>query len=168
MSEKMTKDTVPENFTIGLALVDAIPVVFFGLTMILIGLIFKSWIFITGAILCFTAGAAKVLWKIIVATAKKNIWFLFIQMRWMMPLGFLLMIFSLIAGRNEISWSAVIGAVTALPQLIFFLIGLIGMILMGVFAAVLNNSDLKANWIEQLTNGISQIFIFIGVLFILL
>lgn len=78
MSEKMTKDKVPENFTIGLALVDAIPVLFFGAATILIGLIFKSWLFITGAVLCFTGGAGKVLWKILVATIKKNIWFLFL------------------------------------------------------------------------------------------
>lgn len=164
----MTKDKVPEDFTLGLAFVDAIPVLFFGATMILIGLIFKSWLFITGAVLCFTGGAGKVLWKILVATIKKNIWFLFLQMRWMMPLGFLLMIISLIVGRGNINWSIVCKAFFTLPQLIFFIFGLIGMILMGVFAGVLNNSDLKANWIEQLTNGISQIFIFIGVLLILI
>ena len=70
MSNKqgMTKDTIPENFTLSLALVDALPVLFFGGSMILIGLLFGSPLFLIGAALCFWAGAAKVLWKIIVLT----------------------------------------------------------------------------------------------------
>ena len=70
----MTKDTVPENFTLSLALVDALPVLFFGGSMILIGLLFKSVLFMIGALLCFWAGAAKVVWKVIVVTKKKNVW----------------------------------------------------------------------------------------------
>ena len=50
---KMTKDTVPEDFTLSLALVDALPVLFFGASMILIGIMFASSLFILGAVLCF-------------------------------------------------------------------------------------------------------------------
>ena len=60
---KMTKDTIPENFTLSLALVDALPVLFFGGSMILIGLLFGNPLFLIGATLCFWAGAAKVLWN---------------------------------------------------------------------------------------------------------
>ena len=56
---KMTKDTIPENFTLSLAIVDALPVLFFGGSMILIGLLFGSPLFLIGAALCFWAGAAK-------------------------------------------------------------------------------------------------------------
>ncbi len=56
---KMTKDTIPENFTLSLALVDALPVLIFGGSMILTGLLFGSPLFLIGAALCFWAGAAK-------------------------------------------------------------------------------------------------------------
>ncbi|MDO4809343.1 MAG: hypothetical protein Q4A04_05205 [Eubacteriales bacterium] len=52
---KMTKNTIPENFTLSLALVDALPVLFFGGSMILIGLLFGSPLFLIGAALCFWA-----------------------------------------------------------------------------------------------------------------
>ena len=69
---KMTKDTIPEDFTLSLAFVDALPVLFFGGSMILTGLLFGNPMFLIGAALCFWAGAAKVVWKIIVVTKKKT------------------------------------------------------------------------------------------------
>lgn len=39
---KMTKNTVPDDFTLSLALVDALPVLFFGGSMILTGMLFGS------------------------------------------------------------------------------------------------------------------------------
>ena len=163
---KMTKDTIPENFTLSLALVDALPVLFFGGSMILIGLLFGSPLFLIGAALCFWAGAAKVLWKIIVAAKKKNVWWMFLQMRIVMPIGFALMIFSVILNRNAIDLSAVLAAVVSLPSVIFFAIGVIGMVLMSVFAANLDSTDVRSNWIEQLTNAIAQASVFAGILFL--
>ena len=84
---KMTKDTIPENFTLSLALVDALPVLFFGGSMILIGLLFGNPLFLIGATLCFWAGAAN-----------------------------------------------------------------------------LDSADVRSNWIEQLTNTVSQAAIFVGIL----
>ena len=164
---KMTKDTIPENFTLSLALVDALPVLFFGGSMILIGLLFGSPLFLIGAALCFWAGAAKVLWKIIVAAKKKNVWWMFLQMRIVMPIGFALMIFSVILNRNAIDLSAVLAAVVSFPSVLFFAVGLIGMLLMGVFAAKLDSADVRSNWIEQLTNAVAQAAIFTGILFLL-
>lgn len=161
---KMTKDTIPKNFTLSLGLVDALPVLFFGGSMILIGLLFGSPLFLIGAALCFWAGAAKVLWKIIVVTKKKNIWWMFLQMRIVMPLGFVLMLLAVILNRNAINLSAVFVAIVSLPSVIFFVIGLIGMALMGVFAAKLDSSDVRSNWIEQLTNATAQAAIFVGTL----
>ena len=161
---KMTKDTIPENFTLSLAFVDSLPVLFFGGSMILIGLLFGSPLFLIGAALCFWAGAAKVLWKIIVVTKKKNIWWMFLQMRIVMPLGFVLMILAVILNRNAINLSAVSAAVVALPSVLFFAVGVIGMVLMGVFAAKLDSADVRSNWIEQLTNAIAQAAIFVGIL----
>ena len=161
---KITKDTVPEDFTLSLALVDALPVLFFGGSMILTALLFKSRLFLTGALLCFWAGAAKVLWKIVVVKKKKNIWWLFLQMRIVMPIGFALMLLSVILNRKAIRFAAVLTAVTSFPSVIFFALGILGMVLMGVFASRLDFSDLRSNWIEQLTNTAAQAAIFAGIL----
>ena len=161
---KMTKDTIPENFTLPLALVDALSVLYFGGSMILIGLLFGSPLFLIGAALCFWAGVAKVLWKIIVVTKKMNVWWMFLQMRIVMPLGFVLMILAVILNRNSINLSAVFAAVVSLPSVMFFAVGVIGMVLMGVFAAKLDSADVRSNWIEQLTNAIAQAAIFVGIL----
>ena len=164
---KMTKDTVPENFTLSLAVVDALPVLFFGGSMILTGLLFGSPLFLIGAALCFWAGAAKVLWKIIVVTKKKNVWWMFLQMRIMMPLGFAMMILAVILNQSAIDLPAVFAAIVSLPSVIFFVVGVIGMVMMGVFAAKLDSADVRSNWIEQLTNAVAQAAIFTGVLCLL-
>ena len=160
---KMTRDTVPENFTPSLALIDALPVLLFGGSMVLIGLLFRSALFLLGAVACFWAGAAKVLWKIIVVTKKKNVWWLFLQMRVVMPIGFALMILAVILNLNTVDLSAVRSAVISLPSVVFFAVGVIGMALMGVFAAKLDSSDVRSNWIEQLTNAAAQAAVFIGI-----
>lgn len=161
---KMTKDTIPEDFTLTLALVDALPVLFFGASMIVVSILFSSAMFLTGALLCLFAGAAKVLWKIIVVLKRKNIWALFIQMRILMPVGFLLMLLSVILNAGNISIPAILRALVSFPSVIFFAAGIIGMAMMIVFSVKLDSSDVKANWIEQLTNGIAQASIFAGLL----
>lgn len=161
---KLTKDQVPDHFTCGLAAVDAVPVVLFGINCILIGQILHSPLFTIGAVLCLLGGAIKVLWKFIVAAERKNIWWMFVQMRISMPIGFLIMLVSVIlmavGGGLGILGSLRVG----IPSIVCFALGILGMILMGVFAVKLDNSDLKSNWIEQITNGISQAFILAGLI----
>lgn len=164
---KMTKDIVPEDFTMGLALVDAIPVLFFCATMVLVGILFQNVFFLLGASMVLFAGAVKVLWKVIVVKKKRNIWWMFLQMRILMPIGMVLMIASCIMDFGRINGHAVWAAVSSMPSALCFLIGIIGMILMTIFAFTLDSSDLRSNWIEQITNGIAQAAIFLGVMFIL-
>ena len=161
---KMTRDTVPVDFTLGLAIVDALPVLLFGGSMIMIGLLFGSVLFLLGAALCFWAGAAKVLWKIIVVTRKKNVWWLFLQMRIVMPIGFVLMLLAVILNLKAIRLTALLAAVVSMPSVIFFAIGVLGMVLMGIFAAKLDSADVHSNWIEQLTNTAAQASFFVGIL----
>lgn len=161
---KMTKDTLPEDFTLGLAIVDALPVLLFGGSIIFVGLRFGSILFLIGAALCFWAGAAKVLWKIIVAARKKNIWWLFLQMRIAMPIGFALMLFAVILNLKAISLTAVLAAIISMPSVIFFAVGVLGMALMGIFAAKLDSADVRSNWIEQLTNTAAQAAFLVGIL----
>jgi len=164
----MTKDTVPENFTLSLAIIDALPVLFFGGSIILVGLLFRNALFLLGAVLCLWAGAAKVLWKIIVVKRKKNIWWLFMQMRIVMPAGFLLMLISILSNLKAIKLSVILAAIISMPSVIFFAIGIVGMVLMGIFAAKLDSSDVRSNWIEQITNAFAQCSIFVGILLLML
>lgn len=169
MSEKkkFDRNTVPKDFTLSLVLVDAIPVVFFGASAVVISLLFQSKLFLLGALLCLFAGLCKVIWKLIVVLAQKNVWFLFMQMRTVMPVGFLLILLSLVVNRSRVSFAGIAAAFTSFPSVVFFCIGILGMVLMGVFAARLDSGDVKANWIEQLTNGVAQISIFVGLLLLL-
>ncbi|MBQ0038561.1 MAG: hypothetical protein KBS74_07830 [Clostridiales bacterium] len=164
---KMTKDTVPEGFTMKMALVDALPVLFFGASMVVLSILFSDVLFLIGALLCLLAGAAKVLWKVIVVRRKKNIWWLFLQMRILMPIGFALMLLSVLIHAKSIDFARVWHAVTAFPPVICFAAGLIGMVLMGIFFVKLDSSDARSNWIEQVTNGLAQMAIFVGLLMLL-
>ena len=166
--QKMTKDIVPEGFTLSLALTDAIPVLFFGASMVVVSFLFSSRLFLFGALLCLVAGAAKVLWKIIVVLRQKNIWLLFIQMRILMPIGMLIMIAAVILKKSAVDFSGILSSALSFPPVIFFGAGVLGMVLMTVFAFTLDSSSAKANFTEQLTNGIAQVCFFTGLLLVLL
>lgn len=159
---KVTKDMVPEGFSVAMALVDAIPVLFFAINIIVLGMVanFQPLIMI-GGLLCFVGGAIKVLWKVIVATKKKNVWWMFIQMRYTMLIGFVLIIIGCIVGHSALA-AAFSGI--GIASIIFLVLWVLGMVLMGVFAKVLDNGNPKANWIEQGTNGAAQIFLCIALL----
>ena len=158
----LTKDMIPDDFSLGLALTDGLPVIFFGINTLLLGMHFGSKLFLLGAIVSFLSGAGKVLWKVIVAVKRKNIWWLFMQMRIFMPAGFLLMLFALFVDHRLLDGHAFMAGFTSMPSFIFFLFGILSLILMTVFAFTLNNSDLKSNWIEQTTNAIGQLCFMIG------
>ncbi len=162
----LDKNTVPENFSLKLALVDALPVLFFGLAAITLGIKIESLIFTVGALICTISGMLKVLWKIIVAVKKKNIWSLFIQMRILMPIGFLILIVGLITGLSHMVEIGLLVRLLSFPALGCFIVWLISMVIMSVLAVKLDSSDVKSNWIEQLVNGVGQAFMFIGVIFL--
>jgi len=161
---KIEKNMIPEGFTIGLVILDGFPVLFFGAAVILLGTILHSALFAIGAALCFAAGTAKVLWKLIVTTRKKNIRWLFVQMRYFMPGGFALMILGTVQHRNDDAVAAVLRAAVRMPVLPFLLAGVLGFALMGIFAAVLNSNNARSNWIEQITNTVGQFSILMGII----
>ena len=88
----MTKDTVPQDYTLDLAIFDVVPVILFGLASWLLWQMSGSAVLLIGGVICFAAGMLKVLWKFIVVLRKKNVWPLFVQMRIGMPVGFTLML----------------------------------------------------------------------------
>ena len=97
---KITKDMVPEGFTLSLAIVDAIPVLLFAVAIIILGIKADfSPLIMLGGFLCFLGGAIKVLWKVIVATKQKNVFWMYKQMGPVMGIGFLLLIIGCIVSR---------------------------------------------------------------------
>lgn len=163
---KITKETTPDGFSISLAIFDLMPVIFFGLSAIIIGRLFDSTLFIIGSIICLVSGVVKVLWKLIAAVTKKNIWLMFVQMRIFMPVGFLVLITALIVDRANLNGASILAGLISFPSCIFFGIGIIGMILMTVFAFRMDSSNPKVNWAEQIINATAQLCFFIGLLLV--
>ena len=105
-----------EGFTVGLALVDAIPVLGFGISMVIIASRFQSPLFMIGAALSVLAGCCKVAWKLVLGIAKKDLRWLNKPFVPMQAAGFLLMLISFVIGFGKISWSGVLAAVTGFPS----------------------------------------------------
>lgn len=158
------KDSVPEGFTLSMALMDSLPVLFFGASMLTICTMFQSLLFLIGALLVLAGGLGKVLWKLIIALHHKNVWFLNRQMRYVMPVGGILIVLSLFADHDQISLTGMWHAFVSMPALIFFLTGIAGIVTMIYFAGHLDSGDAKSNWYEQGTNAIAQLSLFLGLL----
>ncbi len=152
-----------EKFSLGLALFDALPVIFFSTAMILIAMHFRVAAFIAGAICCTAAGLGKVCWKIIIAVTGKDIWPLNKQLRILMPAGFALMIAGLVIGMDRKLWQTLGVCVVSFPAVLLFGITVVGMVLMGIFAKKLDGTKVKSNWIEQITNAIALGCFLLGV-----
>ena len=155
-----------EGFTIGLALVDAIPVLSFGISMVIIAGRFNSPLFLIGAALSVLAGCCKVAWKLILGIWKKDLRWLNKPFVPMQASGFLLMAVSFVLGFGTIDWSAVAAAVTGIPSILFFLawIGLMGF--MGWYRKnKFQNDDAHSNWTAQIINAIGQTCLLLGILF---
>lgn len=160
----MTKDTVPQDFTLGLALFDAVPVILFGMGTWLLWKMTGSVIVLAGAVICFLSGMLKVLWKIIVVIEQKNVWPLFIQMRGGMPAGFVLLILGLVLSFAAGNLSSFLRGLLRPMPLLFILISVMGMAGMILCSSKLNSSDVRANWIEQGCNTIAQGAFFVSML----
>ncbi len=156
-----------ENFPLSLAFFDALPVLFFGIAVLLIAIRFENILFITGAFLCTLAGLGKVIWKIIIAGTRKDIVWMNRQLRVLMPVGFLLIFSGLWQGRGTIHLAALWQKICTFPTALFFGITVIGMICMSVFAVKLDGTKLRSNWIEQIANAIAQGCFLLGVLSLL-
>ena len=157
-----SKPAVPEGFTLSLALVDALPVIFFGAATLVLGLKMASPVFAIGALLCFVGGAGKVTWKLIIALAHKNIPLLAKQMRFLMPAGFVLMIAGALIGWQRAAQA--FGALGGMPSLALVVVWFACMCAMGYFASHGDQTSARDNWIEQLTNAAGQAALLAAVL----
>ena len=161
-------NTKYEGFTLSLALVDALPVLFFGGSSILIGLLFGSPLFLVGASLIFLGGLLKVLWKIILAVKNKDIPILNKQMKYTMLTGFGVVVASVAANFRRIDLRKIGKTVLSLPLLPFLLVFFLGMTAMGVLGKKMDSTKARSNWIEQGVNGFSQLALFTGLLLLVL
>ena len=155
-----------EGFTLGLALVDAIPVLSFGISMVIIASRFDSPLFMIGAALSVLAGCCKVAWKMVLGLAKKDLRWLNKPFVPMQAAGFLLMIVSFIIGFGKINWPGVGAAIIGLPSILFFIawIGLMGF--MGWYRKnKFKNDDAHSNWTAQIVNAVGQTCLLLGILF---
>ena len=155
-----------EGFTIGLALVDAIPVLSFGISMVIIASRFPSPLFMIGAILSVLGGCCKVAWKLVLGIWKKDLRWINKPFVPMIAGGFLLLIVSVIAGFGKIHWAGVGAAILSFPSILFFVawIGLMGF--MGWYRKhKFSNEDAKSNWTAQIVNALGQTCLLLGILF---
>lgn len=153
-----------EGFTISLALVDAIPVLFFGASMIMVAARFNSPLFIAGAVISTLAGCCKVLWKLILGIRKKDVRWLNKPFVPMQATGFLLMLVSFAIGFGKINWGALLSAVTGFPSVLLFLLWIAMMGTMGWYRKHKFDNSAKTNWTAQIINCIGQGALFFAIL----
>lgn len=155
-----------EGFTLGLALVDAIPVLSFGISMVIIATRFPSPLFMVGASLSVVAGCCKVAWKLVLGIAKKDLKWLNKPFVPMQASGFLLMLVSFLLGFGKISWRGVLAAVTGFPSLLFFAAWIVLMFVMSWYRKHrFQRNDAYSNWTAQIINALGQTCLLLGILF---
>ena len=151
------------DFTVQLALVDALPVLFFGIAAVVLGLKLHSGLFSVGAAVCLLAGAGKVLWKLIRALGGGDIAILSTQHRFLLPLGFILMIVGVVASDRALV-KGLLGRAVHMPSILFFALSLVGAVAMVLVARKMDLSVARGNWVAQITNAAVQGCVLVGVL----
>ena len=155
-----------EGFTLGLALVDAIPVLSFGISMVIIASRFDSPLFMIGAALSVLAGCCKVAWKLVLGIWKKDLRWLNKPFVPMQITGFGFIFGSLLMGFGAIDWAAVGSALISFPSILFFAAWIGLMFFMGWYRKNrFQNDDARSNWIAQIVNAAGQTCLLLGILF---
>ncbi len=155
-----------EGFTLALALVDAIPVLSFGISMVIIASRFDSPVFMIGAALSVLAGCCKVAWKLVLGIWKRDLRWLNKPFLPMQIAGFGTILVSLILGFRKIHWAGVLAKAVSFPSLLFFAAW---MVLMGLMVWYrkhkFQHDDAASNWTAQIVNAIGQTCLLLGILF---
>lgn len=157
--------------TVGMAVLDIVPVIFFAATTL-----FASWFFYlespltsiinaAGAFLAFLAGLGKVIWKFIRAIQKKDIVFFRKQFRFTMTAGFTLITAACVIFMIKVDAGYFLDRVLFnYPISIFLGIGLCFFIAMCIYGLKADFNTARANWIEEILNSLAQIFIFLYII----
>lgn len=151
------------SFSVSLALVDALPVLFFGVAAVALGVKLRSALFFLGAVICLLAGVGKVLWKLLIALRGRDVALLGAQLRYLMPLGFVLMIVGAALADHAVV-RALLRAAVRLPSAACFAVTVVGLVGMILCARKFDRRDVRGNWIEQGINAAAQLGTMLGVL----
>ena len=155
----MNRDSLPEDFTLGMAAFDAMPVFLFGFAARLLARMTGRALVMLGGVICFVSGMLKVIWKLLVVLRRKNVWPLFLQMRIGMPAGFAVMFAGLITGlmkKDRQEREGIRKAVLRPVPLAFLLLSAAGIAAMIHCGKKLDSAQAKTNWIEQGCNTAAQ------------
>lgn len=151
-----------KDFTVKMALVDAIPVILFSLSLISVCRHFDPLLFIAGAVLIILAGLCKVVWKFILGAKRKDIAFLSKLFVPFMSAGFLTVVVSLIIYRSRINLSVIFASMISMPAVIFFALFIVGITVMIICATRFKRNDAKDNWRAQFINIFVQAMLLIA------
>ncbi|MCF0143105.1 MAG: hypothetical protein HUJ75_06985 [Parasporobacterium sp.] len=152
-----------KGFSVGLALVDYIPVAAFGVAMIFVGNAIGNPLFYIGAVFTLLGGLVKATWKLILGISGKDIKILNKGFWPLMGLGFLLMIVGVVISLFTKSWEGFGAAILSLPQVIFFAIFIVAIAAMMVFKKTSFKKDsARDNWIAEIINCIGMVSLLIG------
>ena len=152
------------EYTMGLALVDLMPVLMFLMSGLIMWNMYGSPLLLAGVLACFTGGLCKAVWKIIVVKAKKDISGLTRAFHILMPAGFVLLIFGMILSFAAGKLASFLSGLLRPMPLLFIVISAIGMMGMILCSSKLDSSDVRANWIEQGCNTVAQGAFFMSML----
>lgn len=153
-----------ETFSLPLALLDTVPVILFSITLILLMRAVPHPFIIIGGCCCILGGLGKVIWKLMIVLAHKDIPLLGAGLRYLMPLGFLLIVIGFfLAERSSVIlfWKQM----ASVPSLIFLILVCVGALLMLIFSKKFERLDVRGNWLEEITNVFLQTMVLLVVLF---
>ena len=150
------------DYTFGLAIFDAVLVLIFLLSGLVLYALSGSLLVLTGAMIAFAGGMSKVVWKILIVKCSADSPGLTKAFHIMLPLGLGLMTIAAVIAVARGKGGEIMHAVTLMPASLFFALGLAGACLMGWLGKRLDDSA-RSNWIEELINTAWQTAILIGV-----
>ena len=151
-----------DEYTLGLALLDLMPVVLFLLSGLIMYSMYDSPILLAGVLASFTGGFCKAIWKLIIVTGKIDCSGLTRAFRILLPSGFVLMILSVPAGGRA-AFAGLWRSLTMMPAALLFAAGFALMGLMGYLGSHMDSSA-GSNRTEELVNTLAQLAVLAGVI----
>ena len=165
------KPEVQEDFTVGLALLDAVPVVLFAASGIIIGMAASSPIVIAGAVLMVIGGMCKVIWKLLQGLKIGNYPVLNKAFVPCMASGFMSLVAGIVVAfvQKKLVVKTVLKSLGSFPSILFFGIAGGAMGMMGKVKSAQSrddfNKDAKKNWLAEIVNSVAQLALFLALLF---
>lgn len=155
-------DDAWEGFTFALAALDAVPVALFCLSSIVLGRRIASSLFVAGSVIAFAGGVGKVAWKALLALAHRGVPILARQMRYVMPLGFALMVAGAVMRLGALA--GVLASLVRPPAVVALAAWAACMVAMS-YMAVHNRQDVaRDNWVEEVVNAVGQAALLLALL----